>query len=63
MSGDLRELKHSVAFRVNEDEWRMLTAAAEKAGTTVPQLAKQILFARVGIDYLPKRRVYGQVKQ
>lgn len=62
MSEDLGELRHSVAFRVNEHEWQLLKAEAERAGTTVPQLAKQILFARVGVKYQPKRSVYGQAR-
>ena len=63
MADDANDLKHSVAFRVDEHEWQKLRAEAEKAGTTVPQLAKQLLFSQVGVDYQPKRSVYGQTKQ
>jgi hypothetical protein len=62
MSSGANDLKHSVAFRVNEQEWQKLRAEAEKAGTTVPQLAKRLLFSQVGVEYHPKRRVYGQTK-
>ena len=54
------DLKHSVAFRVNEHEWKVLRKEADKAGTTVPQLAKRLLFSKVGVEYQPKRRAYGQ---
>lgn len=53
------DLRHSVAFRVTEQEWKLLRAEAEKAGTTVPQMAKQVLFQQVGVNYQPKRSPYG----
>lgn len=62
MARSSNELKHSVAFRVSEHEWQKLRAEAEKAGTTVPQLAKQLLFSQIGVEYQPKKRAYGQLK-
>lgn len=57
------ELKHSVAFRVDEQVWRKLHAEAEKSGMTVPQLAKLLLFERIGVTYEPRRSKYGQKKR
>ncbi len=58
----LDDLRHSVAFRVSEKEWRLLQKAAGEKQTTVPQLAKQLLFERMGWR-VPVRgkREYGQV--
>jgi len=40
---------HSVAFRVTEEEWQKLTLAAERAGTSIPGITKQILFQKLGL--------------
>jgi hypothetical protein len=40
---------HSVAFRVTEEEWQKLTRAAERAGTSIPRITKQILFQKLGL--------------
>jgi hypothetical protein len=43
------DLKHTVAFKVTEKEWGTLHSVAKKQSTTVPQLAKRILFAKLGL--------------
>jgi hypothetical protein len=59
--GEGDELRHSVAFRVSEREWRTLQKAAGDKQTTVPQLAKQLLFESMGWRVPPRaRREYGQ---
>jgi len=56
-----QNLSHTVAFRVTEAQWRVLLSASKKAKTSVPQLAKALLFERVGIDVpKPARNSYGQ---
>ena len=57
---DEHELRHSVAFRVTEAEWRTLQQAAKKLGVSVPQMAKQRLFEATGLQPLEaKRSAYG----
>jgi hypothetical protein len=59
--GHGKELRHSVAFRVSEKEWQTLQNAAGERRTTVPQLAKQLLFESMGWRMPPRaRRGYGQ---
>jgi hypothetical protein len=41
--------KHSVAFRVTEEEWWKLTRAAECARTSIPRITKQIAFEKLGL--------------
>lgn len=56
-------LVHSVAFRVSEDEWIALQRHAESLGSTIPQLAKEALFERVGLEVRAEgRRRYGQTR-
>lgn len=59
MTDETRELRHSVAFRVTEKEWKELRAQAEKTRMTVPQMAKQALFEKAGIEYKTQKRRYG----
>lgn len=57
-------LVHSVAFRVSEDQWIALQRHAENEGSTIPQVAKEALFKRVGLETRPEgRRRYGQMRQ
>lgn len=57
-------LVHSVAFRVTEEQWVALQWHAESNGTTIPQLAKEVLFERVGLEApAESRRRYGQTKR
>lgn len=44
-----RDRRHSVAFRVTEDQWRALQAIAEKRTIAVAQLAKKIVFEMLGL--------------
>lgn len=62
MTRDAHEtLKHSVAFRVTDKEWRTLKKSAEKQNTSVPRLAKTLLFERIGFEPpKPTRNVDGQ---
>lgn len=54
-------LQHSVAFRVTDKEWRTLKRNAEQENTTIPQLAKALLFGQFGFEPpRPKRNVEGQ---
>jgi hypothetical protein len=54
-------LQHSVAFRVTDKEWRALKRKAEQENTTIPQLAKALLFGQFGFEPpRPKRNVEGQ---
>ena len=59
MSEETKKLLHSVAFRVSEYEWRKLKIEAEKAGTSIPQMAKQTLFDGLSLEYQPKKSAYG----
>ncbi len=52
------DLKHSVAFRVTEDEWKTLKRKSEQEGITVPQMAKEALFGKVGLVVAPRTREY-----
>ena len=62
MSGENDQLRHSVAFRVTETEWKRLQATAQKDGVTVPQLAKELLFKSVGLRPVERKKSrYGQV--
>jgi len=55
---------HSVAFRVSEDQWLALQRYAEKAGLTIPEVARTALFERVGLETRANgRRRYGQSKR
>lgn len=64
MSRSRPPLLHSVAFRVSEDQWVALQRYAEKKETTVPQLAKAVLFEKAGLEVRPDvRRRYGQVRR
>lgn len=57
-------LMHSVAFRVTEAQWKSLQQVAQSQMTTVPQLAKQILFEQAGLEIEPlKRQAYGQIRR
>ena len=58
------QLRHSVAFRVTEDEWRLLKSFAENEGLTIPRLAKRCLFdvAKVKLQTV-ERRSYGQIRR
>ena len=62
MAKDSRDtLQHSVAFRVTDKEWRTLKRKAEQERTTVPQLAKSLLFGKFGFEPpKPKRNFEGQ---
>ena len=54
-------LQHSVAFRVTDKEWRTLKRKAEQESTTIPQLAKALLFDQFGFEPpRPKRNIEGQ---
>jgi hypothetical protein len=62
-SGD-QSLVHSVAFRVTEEQWVALQRYADNSKTTIPQIAKQVLFERVGLKTkVATRRRYGQTKR
>lgn len=55
------DLVHSVAFRVTEAQWLKLQERAEQEGTSIPQLAKAVLFERVGVEASGRSRsTYGQ---
>lgn len=57
-------LVHSVAFRVSEDQWLALQRYAENEGTTIPQVAKEALFEKVGLKTRAEgRRRYGQTRR
>lgn len=57
-------LVHSVAFRVSEDQWIALQRHAENEGATIPQVAKEALFERVGLETRTEgRRRYGQARR
>ncbi len=59
-----QSLVHSVAFRVTEEQWVALQRYAENNETTIPQLAKEVLFERVGLEApTESRRRYGQTKR
>ena len=47
--GGIQYKKHSVAFRVTEEEWQKLARAAERYGTSIPQITKQIVFEKLGL--------------
>jgi hypothetical protein len=58
------ELRHSVAFRVTEKEWRHLKSLAAKEGLTISRLAKQCLFEAAKVRRETKeRRSYGQARK
>lgn len=58
------DLVHSVAFRVSEDQWIALQQYAENEGATIPQIAKAVLFKRVGLETRAEgRRRYGQKRR
>jgi predicted HicB family RNase H-like nuclease len=61
MASAKETLRHSIAFRVTENEWRILQSTAKKQKISVPQLAKALLFERVGFE-IPQRtrNSYGQ---
>lgn len=64
MQRDDPTLVHSVAFRVSEDQWVALKRYAENNGTTIPRLAKEVLFERLGLETrVEGRRIYGQPKR
>ncbi len=46
---DSRLNKHSVAFKVTEEEWQKLGRAAEHAGTTIARYAKRVIFEKLGL--------------
>ncbi len=53
-------LKHTVAFRVTEEQWQTLVALALENKTSVSQLAKARLFDGAGLDApKPSRNPYG----
>ena len=57
-------LVHSVAFRVSEDQWVDLQRYAKNEGVTIPQVAKEALFERVGLElHSEVRRRYGQTRR
>ena len=57
-------LVHSVAFRVSEDQWIALQRYAENEGATIPQVAKAVLFEKVGLETRAQgRRRYGQTRR
>jgi hypothetical protein len=57
---DEHELRHSVAFRVTEAEWRSLQLSAKKLGMSVPRMAKLRLFEATGLQAVgAKRSAYG----
>ena len=57
-------LVHSVAFRVTEDQWIALQRYAENKEATIPQVAKAVLFERVGLETREVgRRRYGQTRR
>lgn len=57
-------LVHSVAFRVSEDQWIALQRYAKNEGTTIPQVAKAVLFERAGLETRAEgRRRYGQTRR
>lgn len=59
-----QSLVHSVAFRVTEEQWVALQRHAEDNETTIAQLAKEVLFERVGLETpAESRRRYGQTKR
>lgn len=59
-----RSLVHSVAFRVTEEQWVALQRYAENNETTIPQLTKEAVFERVGLETpAESRRRYGQTKR
>ena len=59
-----QSLVHSVAFRVTEEQWATLQRHAENNEATISQLAKEVLFERVGLENpVGKRRRYGQTKR
>jgi hypothetical protein len=55
------KIAHSVAFRVTEAQWLKLQQIAQQEETSIPQLAKSVLFESVGIKTESKRRRYGQI--
>lgn len=64
MPGDSKNLVHSVAFRVTEAQWVILQRYAEDNGKTIPQLTKEALFEKVGLESTTEvRRRYGQTKR
>ena len=57
-------LVHSVAFRVTEDQWIALQRYAENKEATIAQVAKAVLFERVGLETRAVgRRRYGQTRR
>ncbi|MBB4955379.1 hypothetical protein H4S14_003469 [Agrobacterium vitis] len=63
MPRDDQNLVHSVAFRVTEAQWVILQRYAEDNEKTIPQLTKETLFEKVGLESPAEvRRRYGQTK-
>lgn len=63
-SKDRGIISHSVAFRVTEGQWQRLQRLAKAKGTTVPKLAKDLLFANAGLrEEPPTRSSYGHSTQ
>jgi hypothetical protein len=59
-----QSLVHSVAFRVTEEQWVALQRYADRNETSIPKIAKEILFEKVGVETRAEsRRRYGQTKR
>jgi hypothetical protein len=52
-----RSKTHSVAFRVTEAEWRALQETARREKSTVPKLAKQLVFERFSIGPSEQKKI------